>query len=189
MSHANEGPAGAPTPRGQIENSSERSLPRHERDEQRGRVYRWERAILPPEAGPSRVVVRRPFEDEFLQLHREAWAWGVERFTPDMRHLPDLRFSSRATRRLGAAGFRGRRIDGKEYMVPTITLSFNGIKRAVLLHEQAHWLTGWRTGHTARFCRIALDLYVRFLGIDETSALCAAVEHQIEIDPPVGGAP
>jgi hypothetical protein len=134
-------------------------------------TYTWERAIRPPESGPDSVFIKRPFPDEILELHREAWAWGVARYNPKWRDLPELRFNIRMTRTVGQAGYRWAKRDGETYPVRVITLGFNGLTRGTLLHEIAHHLVGLEADHGPIFCRCALDLYVAFLGVNETAAL------------------
>jgi hypothetical protein len=55
-----------------------------------------------------------------------------------------------------------------------------GMTRPTLLHETAHVLTAG-DGHGPDFCRVALSLYVRFLGVDEGQALRLADEHGVRI--------
>lgn len=146
-------------------------------------VYSWERAICPPELWPASVVRKRPFSAEFVAFYHEAWAWGVERFAPTCRDLPELRFNLRLRRAAGIAGLVWVKRGG-EFLVPGITLSFHGITRKTLLHETAHHLAGLRVDHGPAFCRVALDLYVQFLGVDEARAIEVAVVHGVQVAPP-----
>jgi hypothetical protein len=156
-------------------------------DPQRWRCYAWERAIRPPEEQPSAISVRKPFTPEFLRFFVDAWDYGFGLYGnskvkkwPNMvaaDRPPRLRFSIRLRRASGTAGFSFGRDDR---LRPTITIGSMGMTRHTLLHELAHVLTAG-DGHGPDFCRVALDLYVKFLSVDEAQALKLADEYGVKI--------
>jgi hypothetical protein len=156
-------------------------------DPQRQRCYDWERAFRPVEPQPVGIPVRHPFKPEFLQFFATAWEYGCglhgnSRAKKWPQYIaadnpPRLRFSIRLRSARGHAGFSFGRAG---IWRPTLTIGGNGMTRGVLLHEMAHVLTTG-DGHGPDFCRVALDLYVKFLGVDEGVALRLADEHGVRI--------
>jgi len=161
------------------------------KDPQRERVYRWQDEILPPEEMQASIHPRRPFEPWFLEFHAEAWRYGFERYGHGgLRSLitvtpPELRYSFRLRRFAGRAGLTFGR---SGQLRARITFGQRGPTRRTLLHEQAHLLNHGphllsdREAHGPRFVAIALDLYERFLGVNRTVAIFAAITHQVGID-------
>jgi len=160
------------------------------KDSQRQRVYAWEHEFTPHEDTPAAINPRRPFSEEFLRFHAEAWSWGFERWGRSLVSTdalgkstitavpPKLRYSYRLR---SASGHAGVRFDRGGKLGPIITFGQRGPTRKTLLHEQAHLLTcGDR--HGPRFCAVALDLYEQFLGASRTVAIFAAMAHQVSID-------
>lgn len=161
-------------------------LPRREvrkrrRDYQRSRVYKYEAALLPAEDLPSEVSLRDPFPAWLLEFYGEVCAWAARKYRPAWRgHQPPLKFSSRMIQYSGTAGYI--HVGAGEYELG-IRLGFCGLTKRTLLHEIAHLIAGTANGegHGPKFCRIALDLYVEFLGVDEHEALSLARKHRVEI--------
>jgi hypothetical protein len=156
-------------------------------DPQRQRCYAWERTFRPVEKQPSAISVRKPFTPEFLVFFASAWDYGYSLYGNSLvkewpvliaADRPRLRYSNRLCRAAGTAGFRLFGREGR--LLPKITIGCMGMTRPTLLHETAHVLTAG-DGHGPDFCRVALSLYVRFLGVDEGQALRLADEHGVRI--------
>ncbi|MEQ8857754.1 MAG: hypothetical protein RIC56_03830 [Pseudomonadales bacterium] len=169
---------------------------RKPRDVQRSRVYAWERSFRQPEQGLGEIRAKDPFPPQLLRLFQDAWKWGSERMG---RHdhkfadwwgdeVPALTFSPRLKRFSAHAGFVSV---GGGWLKPGIAFGTAGFitPRHTLLHELAHVFTMFdgdgrpfgAAGHDPRFCRVALDLYARYLGVDESKALVSAVEQRVRI--------
>lgn len=162
-------------------------------DPQRQNCYAWERSFRPVEETPAAISVRKPFAPEFLQFFATAWEYGYGlhgksrvRELPQFvcaERLPKLRYCNRLRRVRAMADMR---FDRKGVFGPTITMG-PLYTRPILLHEIAHVLTNgdW---HGPDFCRVALDLYVKFLGVEESHALWFARQHGVRVAAALVGA-
>lgn len=145
--------------------------------------YDWEREFFPAEAPPKTFPKGAPFPKDFLDFYQEAWEWALKRFRPNRKKpwpLPPLMLSRRMTKTFGRIDF-----GGESGRVPGILLARHGVRRCVLLHEMAHLLSPIGGHHEPIFCRISLDLYVQFLGVDEHQALALAAQYGVDVATPV----
>lgn len=147
-------------------------------DLQKQNVYRWERAFVPKDKSVTRVLLKnRSFSPEFLNFYETVWRWGVERYGYHTDELPPLKRNLKMTRKSGYAGFINA---GNGIYKFGIKLGWP--RKDVLLHEMAHIFAGTGHGHGPLFCRVALDLYIKYLGVNETQALALADAHGVEIE-------
>jgi hypothetical protein len=144
-------------------------------DPERISTYEWEVAIVPrEEAYPCPADGNPP--GEFLAFYAQAWRWSVMHW-PQSRfeHLngapPRLTVDRRLTVHAGKAGLMGI----------GIRVSPKGLLKHTVLHEIAHVVGPYSGGHDAIFRRIALDLYVAHLAVDEPMAVNAAEKAGLSI--------
>ena len=156
-------------------------------DPQRHRVYSWERAFVPRDRSIKEMPRRPPFPPQFIEYYETVWHWCVERFQlqDNWESAPPIRRNLKMTRMRGYAGLINTGGDTYRW----------GIKlgwpaKDVLLHEIAHLIDRacngnisplMISGHGPEFCRIALDLYIEFLGVDECDALSLADQHKVAV--------
>lgn len=138
------------------------------RDNQRSRVYAWERAV-------ALELNRRRFGEPEFQSVEECRAWAAPIWRKERGRVGLARAGAPSIERPHWGQRRALAHDDHRITLPRWARS-----RWVILHEMAHRLTPRDEAHGARFVGVLIGLVCRWLDFDAAQLMRLADEHRVQ---------